>query len=331
MSLTEEAIRIRPARAAELPKLAEMIRSRLPDLMKPSPATQRPNIEQRLTSLLPDGALLLAIDNRALTGVAAIDLDHSRLLAMYLDPKHARADTARRLIGEVELTARGFGIQRLNCTVKPQAWAFMERMGYRATGLPDDNAPVELSKRLLDEAGEYEQQLARIHRELGIPPNYGVRHRLRIVPEAERRVSIGLDIFNRDTELSPEAAAAWKAMQTDARRHDIDLKPVSGYRSVAYQAELVRKKLAGGQAIERILEVTAAPGYSEHHSGNAIDITGPGITPLTQEFAMSRAYEWLKSQARIYGFQESYPAHNRHGLEWEPWHWAYRPGPTART
>lgn len=329
MTPDQEPVRIRPARAAELPKLAELVRGRLPDLMKPSSATQRQNIEQRLGSLLPDGALILAIDNRVLIGMAAIDLDHSRLLALYLDPKRARADTARQLIGEVERTSRAYGIQRMNCTVKPQAWAFMERMGYRATGLPDDNAPVELSKRLLDDAGEYEQKLARIHRELGIAPNYGVRHRLRVVAEAPRRVSIGLDIFNRDTELSPEAAEAWKAMQLDARRHDIDLKPVSGYRSVLYQTELVRKKLASGQPIERILAVTAAPGYSEHHSGSAIDITAPGITPLTQEFSMSRAYEWLKAQARIYGYQESYPNHNRHGIEWEPWHWAYKPGPAA--
>lgn len=324
MSRNAESLRIRPARPAELPKLAELIRSRLPDLMKSSAATQPQSIEQRLGSLLPDGALLLAIEHRILTGVAAIDLDRARLLALYLDPQHARAEPARRLIGEVERTARAFGIQRLNCTVKPQAWAFMERLGYRATGLPDDNAPVELSKRLLDEAGDYAQHLARLHRELGIAPNYGVRHRLRIVAEATRRVSIGPDIFHRDTELSPEAAAAWRAMQADARRHNIELKPVSGYRSVAYQAELIRRKLAAGQTIDRVLEVTAAPGYSEHHSGHAIDITAPGLTPLTQEFALSRAYEWLKSQARIYGFQESYPSHNRHGLQWEPWHWALR-------
>jgi len=320
----QDQLRIRPARPAELSKLSELVRGRLPDLMKPSPATQNQSIQQRLGTLLPDGALLLAIENRMLSGMAAVDLDHSRLVAMYLDPGRARADTARRLIAAIESTARAFGIQRLNCTVKPQAWAFMERMGYRATGLPDDNQPVELSKRLLDDADEREQQIVRMHRELGIPSNYGVKHRLRVVPDAARRISIGTDIFSRDTELSVDAAEAWKRMQADARRHDIDLKPVSGYRTLHYQSELVRKKLANGQTIERVLGVTAAPGYSEHHSGNALDLTAPGITPLTQEFAYSRAYEWLKAQARIYGFHESYPSHNRHGLEWEPWHWCYR-------
>ena len=324
MNSIPNQVRIRPARASELPKLAELVRGRLPDLMKPKQATQHDSIRKHLAALLPDEALLLAIDDRKLSGMAALDLDHAKLLAMYLDPKQARAETARQLVGRVEETARAYGIQRLNCTVKPQAWAFMERMGYQATGLPDDSQPVDLSKRLFDEASDWEQQVARIHRELGIPANYGVKHRLRTVPEAQKRVSVGLDIFDRDTELSSDAADAWKAMRADARRHDIELQLVSGFRGIHYQAELIRKKLAAGQPIDRILRVTAAPGYSEHHSAEALDLTAPGITPLSQEFSMSRAYEWLKSQARLYGFRESYPNHNRHGIEWEPWHWRYR-------
>src|SRR6056297_1052021 len=295
MNSNQEQVRVRPARASELPKLAELVRGRLPDLMKPNPAAQRDGIRKRLAALLPDEALLLAIDDRKLSGMAALDLDHAKLLAMYLDPKQARADTARKLIGKVEHTARAYDIQ-----------------------------PVDLSKRLFDEAADWEQQVARLHRELGIPANYGVKHRLMTVPETDKRVSVGLDIFNRDTELSLEASNAWKAMRADAKHHDIELQLVSGFRSLHYQAELIRKKLASGQSIERILRVTAAPGYSEHHSADALDLTAPGITPLSQEFSMSRAYEWLKSQARLYGFRESYPNHNRHGIEWEPWHWRYR-------
>ena len=324
MNSSQQQVRIRPARAAELHKLSELVRGRLPDLIKSSPSTRHEDIRQRLAGLLPDGALLLAIDDRQLSGMAALDLDHARLLAIYLDPKKARAETARMLINRVEETARAFGIQRLNCTVKPQAWAFMERMGYQATGLPEDDQPVALSKRLLDDGSEIEQHITRLHRELGIPANYGVKHRLRIVEETFGKVSIGLDIFNRDTELTPEAAEAWKAMKLDARRHDIELLPVSGFRSVRYQAELIRKKLAASQPMERILRSSAAPGYSEHHSGNALDVTAPGVTPLSQEFSGSRAYEWLKSKARLYGFVESYPNHNRHHLEWEPWHWCFR-------
>jgi D-alanyl-D-alanine carboxypeptidase len=324
MNASADDLRIRPARAAELPRLAELVRGKLPDLMKSEPAAATDIISKHLASLLPDGTLLLAIENRRLAGMGALDLDQARILAMYLDPAQARAETARALVDALERTARSFGIQRLGCTVRPQAWAFMERVGYQATGLPDDDRPVQLSKRLSDEASDGERRVASLHRELGIPGDYGVRHRLRVIPEANRRVSIGLDIFNREIELSPEAAEAWAAMLADARQQDVELKPVSGFRSVHYQAQLIRKKLDAGRAIDRILRVTAAPGYSEHHSGHALDVTAPGLTPLTQEFSESRAYDWLKSHARLYGFRESYPDKNRHGIEWEPWHWCYR-------
>lgn len=324
MNSIQEQVRIRPARAAELPKLAELVRGRLPDLMKPSGSTQHDNVQNRLAALLPDAALLLAIDNRKLSGMAALDLDHAKLLAMYLDPKQARADTARKLITRVEETARAYGIQRLNCTVKPQAWAFMERMGYEAKGLPDDNQPVRLSKFLFDEASEWENRIVSTHLELGIPANYGVKHRMQTVKDAEKLEHVGQDIFNREVEMSPEAANAWRAMKTNARHHDVELQLVSGFRGFDYQTQLIRKKIESDLPIDRILRATAAPGYSEHHSGNALDITAPGTTPLSQEFSLTRTYEWLKSQARLYGFRESYPKHNRHGIEWEPWHWCYR-------
>ncbi len=324
MNANPESLLIRPARTAEMSKLAELVRGRLPDLMKPSEAAQPEHIERSLASLLPDETLLLAISRRHLVGLAALSLDQARVLAMYLDPRRARADVARRLIETLERRAASFGIQELECTVKPQAWAFMERMGYQTRSLPEEGAPVPLFKNLLGEGDAIERRIAELHRELGIPPDYGVRHRLTIVPDTSERVSVGLDIFNRETQLTAEAARAWDAMRKDAGQHDIRLDLVSGYRSIRYQTELLRKKLAAEQPMDRILRVTAAPGYSEHHSGNALDVTTHGVTPLSQEFSNSRAYEWLRSHARLYGFRESYPNHNRHGIDWEPWHWCYR-------
>jgi len=324
MNATDDSLLIRPARAAEMNTLAELVRGRLPDLMKSQHAAQPENIERSLASLLPDETLLLAISDRRLVGLAALNLDEERILALYLDPKRARADTARRLLEALESRAAGFGIQALQCTIKPQAWGFMERLGYETRDLPEEGDPVQLSKDLLGPPDSIERRIAELQGALGIPRDYGVRHRLPIVPEARAPVSVGLDIFNRGTRLSPDAAGAWEAMRRDAGQHDIRLDLVSGYRSIDYQAELVRKKIAAGQPMDRILRVTAAPGYSEHHSGNAIDLTTHGVTPLSQDFSNSRAYEWLRQHARLYGFRESYPSHNRHGIEWEPWHWCYR-------
>lgn len=316
--------KIRPARRAELDRLAGLIRSRLPDLMKSQPATQRDHIEKNLAKLLPDEALLLAIVNRQLVGMAALDLDRARLMAMYLDPEVAKAEATRKLVEAIEQHARSYGIPRLFCTVKPQAWSFMEKIGYQATESAGDGEPVTLAKRLTEDASDWETQIAELHRELGIPANYGVRYRLRLVPENTECVSIGADIFDRDIKLDRAAAQAWKNMKTDAQRSNIELQPVSGFRTCAYQAGLVRKKLNSGTPMGKVLRTSAAPGYSEHHSGRALDLTSPGVAPLTSEFSMSRAYEWLKARAGMYGFHESYPNNNRHNIDWEPWHWCYQ-------
>lgn len=320
-----QSLRIRPARAAELPQLAGLIRNRLPDLMKSSDGTQRELIEKRLSTLLPDGSLLLAIDQRKLVGMAAVDLDRARLLATYLDPELARFDITRALLAAIEDHAGRFGIQRLNCTVKPQAWTLMERMGYRANNLPDPHQPIPLSKRLLDDAPSWVHEVVQLHRTLGIPANYGVQRRLQLIKDSKQLISIGNDIFGRDTQLEAETADAWHRMQYEARRNDVELQLVSGFRSRNYQAGLIRKKLAAGQSIDRILRVSAAPGYSEHHGGRALDLNCPGVEPLTSEFALSRAYEWLCSRASLYGFKESFSNKNRHGIDWEPWHWCYHP------
>lgn len=321
--MTIPPLLIRPARRTELDRLAGLIRNRLPDLMKAQPATQRETIRKNLLKLLPDDALLLAIENRQLMGMAALDLDRCRLMSMYLDPKAARAEATRQLVRAVERHARSFGIRELECTVKPQAWSFMEKLGYQATISAGDGEPVTLARDLSEDAEDWERSIDELHRELGIPENYGIRYRLQKVRENKDRASIGLDIFDRDTQLDRATAEAWKAMKTDALRNNIDFQVVSGFRSISYQAGLIRKKLGQNLTMGRILRVSAAPGYSEHHSGCALDLTVPGVAPLTTEFSMSRAYEWLKSHAGMYGFHESFPENNRHNIDWEPWHWCY--------
>jgi len=324
MNANHDKILVRPARGAELPKLAELVGGRLPDLVKSRAALKREQIRKRLAGLVPDEALLLAIEDRELAGMAALDLDHARMLALHLDPHRASAQAARKLIQAVEETAKSFGIARLHCTVKSQAWAFMERLGYQTDGMPAAQEPVALSRDLRQTETPYERQVRELHRQLDIPADYGVRHRLRLVPELTERVSIGLDIFDRKAELSAPAAKAWTRMREDASRHDVQLQPVSAFRGVNYQANLIRRKREANESITQILRVSAAPGYSEHHSGNAIDLGTPGFTPLTREFAETRAYQWLRARAGLYGFHESFPDKNRHCLDWEPWHWCYR-------
>jgi D-alanyl-D-alanine carboxypeptidase len=122
--------------------------------------------------------------------------------------------------------------------------------------------------------------------------------------------------------LTPRTAREWTAMQSAAADEGVTLLIVSGFRSIDYQARLIRKKLNAGQSVSEILTVNAAPGHSEHHTGRAIDIATPGSRPLTEEFEDSAAFRWLEKNAAKYGFSMSYPRNNRAGFVYEPWHWA---------
>ncbi len=157
--------------------------------------------------------------------------------------------------------------------------------------------------------------------ELGIPADYGVRPPMQRYKEVRELQDIGQNIVGRMQQLAPECAKAWHAMVRAAANDQVTLLPVSGFRSVEYQAMLIRKKLSAGQRIDDILKVNVAPGFSQHHTGNAMDIATPGYKPLSEEFEESPAFEWLSANAYEYGFSLSYPRNNNEGVIYEPWHW----------
>ncbi|MEO7013416.1 MAG: M15 family metallopeptidase [Dokdonella sp.] len=159
---------------------------------------------------------------------------------------------------------------------------------------------------------------------LGVPRDYGRRHRLRIVREPQQLTCIGIDIHARHQWMSPLAARAWARMRDAAMRDGIELQIVSAFRSAAYQLGIIEKKVERGQSIDEILRVSAAPGYSEHHSGRVVDITTPGHAALEEMFDQSPAFAWLQAKAARYGFSLSYPRGNAHGIAYEPWHWCWR-------
>ncbi len=161
--------------------------------------------------------------------------------------------------------------------------------------------------------------------ELGIPEDYGVDPELRLYAEATELEDVGPNIIGRMQRLTPTTAAAWRAMQIAADAAGIELVLVSGFRAIIYQADLIRAKLEAGQQIAAILKVNVAPGYSQHHTGDAVDIATPGFKPLLEEFEESPAFAWLRDNAAQYGFTLSYPRENTEGISYEPWHWYRRP------
>ena len=76
-------------------------------------------------------------------------------------------------------------------------------------------------------------------------------------------------------------------------------------------------------ALESILTICAPPGYSEHHTGRAVDISTVGSPALEVEFDQTTAYAWLTENAAKFGYHLSYPLGNGWGYQYEPWHWCF--------
>ena len=142
-------------------------------------------------------------------------------------------------------------------------------------------------------------------------------------PEAEALESLGLDTLGREQFATPATVRAWQDMRLAAGSDGIVLEIVSAFRSVDYQCTLIRNKLERGQAIDDIMKVNAAPGFSEHHTGRALDLTTPGCEILTEAFELTPAFDWLSQHASRFRFVMSYPRDNAFGIDYEPWHWAY--------
>jgi len=162
----------------------------------------------------------------------------------------------------------------------------------------------------------------KLHQELGIPTDYGRDGSPPFHAEAVDLLDVGPNLVGRMQQLTPQAAVSWQQMVERAGDDGVRLLIVSGFRSFEYQAQLIRNKIESGQAIEEILQVNAAPGFSQHHTGAAVDIATPGSRPLTEEFADSNAFDWLLDNGPRFGFSMTYPPDNAHGFVYEPWHWA---------
>jgi D-alanyl-D-alanine carboxypeptidase len=158
---------------------------------------------------------------------------------------------------------------------------------------------------------------------MGITDRHRADCRLPRYSEAEHLVVAETDIFDRPQRMTGETCQSWIAMKDAAAGDGIILQLVSAYRSINYQCEVIQGKLAAGRTIDEVLSVNAIPGYSEHHTGRALDLTTPGCKALELVFEDSNAFAWLTDNAHRYYFQLSYPRGNHKGITYEPWHWAF--------
>jgi D-alanyl-D-alanine carboxypeptidase len=167
------------------------------------------------------------------------------------------------------------------------------------------------------------ERLHRIWDELGLSRQVITDRQLTVFAEPAELVE--LQTPRRSFRLLPDTRAAWLAMVAEAARNGVHLLLLSAFRSYDYQAELIRKRLAKGEGMDACLQVLAPPGCSEHHTGSALDLGTPGCPPLSEGFADTDAFAWLRQNAARHGFSLSFPRDNPFGYIYEPWHWRHRP------
>jgi len=99
----------------------------------------------------------------------------------------------------------------------------------------------------------------------------------------------------------------------------------SGYRSYATQTAVHAADVAalGKAKGERL---AARPGFSEHQTGLAVDVSASGQGCVIQKcFGSTKAGRWIRYNSWKYGFIVRYPAGltNKTGYQYEPWHLRY--------
>lgn len=128
-------------------------------------------------------------------------------------------------------------------------------------------------------------------------------------------------------KVRKDCAEAFREMRNAAKRDGIKLSIVSGYRSSSYQIQVFKRKFKDSEGkpvyptekqMQSRLKYSAPSGFSEHHTGLAIDINSTETS-----FKNTKAYKWLLEHAEDYGFEISFPKDNVQGLGFEPWHWRF--------
>ncbi len=136
-------------------------------------------------------------------------------------------------------------------------------------------------------------------------------------------------------KLDYRVAPHYNEMYLAALEDDIELVPISGYRSVERQQRnfenKIDKYLNQGygkiEATQMAATIILPPGTSEHNAGLAMDICS-----LEQNFEETEEFEWLSENAADYGFILRYPEDKQDitKIIYEPWHWRYVGVETAK-
>ena len=140
-------------------------------------------------------------------------------------------------------------------------------------------------------------------------------------------------------QVDKRIVSSLEQLQTAAADAGYPLVIVSAYRSISYQEQIFQDYLnnwaAQGytdeEALEKVKETSTEPGFSEHHTGLAVDLVDEVWSNnypqeiLEAGFAETAGGKWLAEHACQYGFILRYPIGKEAitSINFEPWHFRY--------
>ncbi|MBR3661499.1 MAG: M15 family metallopeptidase [Bacilli bacterium] len=124
-----------------------------------------------------------------------------------------------------------------------------------------------------------------------------------------------------DMFLNRECKDAFIKMAHDAEALGYNIRAISTYRTIDYQENLYNNYVKN-DGLEKADTYSARPGYSEHHTGLAIDIDNKVLS--FNNFENTKEFNWMMDNAYKYGFILRYPKDSSiTGYIYEPWHYRY--------
>ena len=131
-----------------------------------------------------------------------------------------------------------------------------------------------------------------------------------------------------DVEVEKAAYEAYQEMKDALEDEGVYVDLDSAYRSVAVQQEIMEDFIER-YGEEYAAKTVAEPGYSEHHTGLALDlyliIDGRDVTANEDMVQYPEIWEKIHGRLADYGFILRYPKDKEHitGYGYEPWHIRY--------